>query len=195
MAGRFQRQRGRGATGKRGTCGADGSSVIPIWGPTGTSRNAADRGARCLSSFVVLAVRESVFLFVLSRSWRGIWCLPVNLYDLWNCGALGGFSTPPSSGDCAVITPCPGLGVYLLEARSKHTSVPIRDEPGCCLTRSGVFVSSAFATECTAPQLGQKLQPPSPCWCKTGMATQKHLKPIRNPLNLWMGRAERLKGH
>lgn len=86
---------------------------------------------------------------------------PVDLYALWNCGALGGFSTPPSSGDCAVITACPGLAVYLLDAGSKHTSVPVREEPGCCLTRSGVFVSSAF--ECTAAQLGQKLQPPSPC--------------------------------
>lgn len=76
--------------------------------------------------------------------------LPVNLYDLWNCGALGGFSTPPSSGACAVITPCPGLAVYLLEGSSKHTSVPVRDELRC-------------VCECTAAQLGQKLRPPSPC--------------------------------
>lgn len=89
--------------------------------------------------------------------------LPIDLYDLWNCGALGGFSTPPSSGDCAVITPCPGLGVYLLDAGSKHTSVPVTGEPGCCLARSGVFGRSAFASECTAAQLGQALQPPSPC--------------------------------
>lgn len=173
--------------------------MVPLWFPyegqlghPGTQWTVVC--AACLHLWSCLSGKVS-FCFAVEKLKGHLISSPVDLCDLWNCGALGGFSTPPSPGDCAVITPCPGLAVYLLDAGGKHTSVPVRGEPGCCLTRSGVFVSSAFASECTAAQLGQKLQPPSPCWCKTGMVTQKHLKLIRNPLNLWMGRAERLKGH
>lgn len=70
----IQTERGRGATGERGTCWADGSSVIPTWGPTGTNWNAVGHGAQ--SVFICgLVCQEglfSVLLFVLSRNWRGI---------------------------------------------------------------------------------------------------------------------------
>lgn len=64
--GRIQTAHGRGVSPNGGTCEADGTSVIPAWGPTGTDWSTADDVTRCLSLFVVLSVTEDAYcLFLL----------------------------------------------------------------------------------------------------------------------------------
>lgn len=73
--GRIQTAHGRGVSPNGGTCEADGTSVIPAWGPTGTDWSTADDVTHCLSLFVVLSVTEDayclsvVFLLPPSGSW------------------------------------------------------------------------------------------------------------------------------
>lgn len=59
--GRIQTAHGRVVSPNGGTCEADGTSVIPARGPTGTDWSMADDVTRCLSLFVVLSVTEDAY--------------------------------------------------------------------------------------------------------------------------------------
>lgn len=191
-------ERGRGATGERGTCWADGSSVIPTWGPTGTNWNAVGHGAHCLSSFVVLSVRKdclasyclccreiegafnksawwAIRSLELQRSWGDftrhhpletvLWLLHVTA-SLFICWLLRVHTRA-----------CPTLEAS--SAAASGSSLRCVCEFSFCLWLRG----STVETRKVAPDGKQR----------NGHTRTPETDP--EPLNFWMGRAERLKGH